>query len=127
MKAKWKGLILMKYFREKEDRHKNGTNKWSSDSWGIIQENIYIIDNWSFDTVLDQIITELLSKSHQAPQPMPTTTCQLKVNYGQPYQIVIISVVVVVFLVTGLWGVCELLGDDVTSSDSEPSRPRLHC
>ena len=39
----------------------------------------------------------------------------------------VVVVVVVVFLVTGLLGVSELLGGDVQTSDRDLSGPRLHC
>ena len=47
--------------------------------------------NWGFDTGLDQIIIELLAKSHQRPQVMTKTTYQSRVEYGQPLQVTNIS------------------------------------
>ena len=66
-------------------------NQWSSDSCKSIQEDKYELYNLIFDALLDQIIVEILSGSHQAPQVMPNTTCQSRVNYVQLLQITIVS------------------------------------
>ena len=70
MKAKWKSPILIRYFREKEDWQKQWTNQWSSENFIINQEDTSELDNWIFNTVLDQKIVEVLSKLHKAPKAM---------------------------------------------------------
>ena len=48
------------------------------------------LDNWSCDSGLDQIIIELLSQSHQAPQMITNQYCQKSDNYEQPLNISIV-------------------------------------